>query len=212
MFPHGLVSNTGFSFTELYYQLQTSSQNITMKKTIYTAILLASITSANIVFSYIQPSCDYVTKPQNCLHGQVCVKNNTCVSAGAVAHRGNNIIRPDGKCGQAFDGATCDPNGPYGPCCSQHGWCGKTPEHGLVSNGCQPGCETDAAVSGISSVVASSEQPTSAAPLSEPKIGPPTATASAPTASGSVTTDGTCGAAHGNTICGDWPRGSCCSM
>ncbi|ORX99883.1 glycoside hydrolase superfamily [Clohesyomyces aquaticus] len=25
------------------------------------------------------------------------------------------------------------------------------------------------------------------------------------------TTDGTCGKGHGNTVCGDWPQGSCCS-
>lgn len=27
-----------------------------------------------------------------------------------------------------------------------------------------------------------------------------------------VTTDGTCGATIGNTICGDWEKGSCCSL
>jgi hypothetical protein len=28
---------------------------------------------------------------------------------------------------------------------------------------------------------------------------------------GGVTTDGTCGVAHANSLCGDWPNGSCCS-
>ena len=29
---------------------------------------------------------------------------------------------------------------------------------------------------------------------------------------GAVTTDGSCGSQHGNTICGNWPSGSCCSV
>jgi hypothetical protein len=32
-----------------------------------------------------------------------------------------------------------------------------------------------------------------------------------PTA-GPDTVDGSCGASRGNTVCGDWPLGSCCSM
>ncbi|KAM7211666.1 hypothetical protein V8F06_012966, partial [Rhypophila decipiens] len=28
---------------------------------------------------------------------------------------------------------------------------------------------------------------------------------------GYVTTDGICGAGHHNSICGNWPRGNCCS-
>ena len=27
-----------------------------------------------------------------------------------------------------------------------------------------------------------------------------------------VTTDGTCGGANGDTVCGDWEKGSCCSL
>ena len=36
--------------------------------------------------------------------------------------------RTDGRCGQAFSGATCDPNGAYGGCCSSAGYCGTTPD------------------------------------------------------------------------------------
>ncbi|KAK4495059.1 hypothetical protein PRZ48_013386 [Zasmidium cellare] len=42
-------------------------------------------------------------------------------------------------------------------------------------------------------------------------MGSPTATSS-PNGDGPVTTDGTCGADNDGTICGDWPRGGCCSM
>ena len=49
-----------------------------------------------------------------------------------------------------------------------------------------------------------------AAPSTEPKLGPPPA---ATTGSGSpVTTDGTCGVGNGDTVCGDWPKGFCCSL
>ena len=36
--------------------------------------------------------------------------------------------------------------------------------------------------------------------------------AAAPEATGLVTTDGTCGTTYGGTVCGDWIKGSCCSM
>ena len=29
---------------------------------------------------------------------------------------------------------------------------------------------------------------------------------------GANTTDGSCGAANGNTVCGNWPEGACCSQ
>ncbi|KAL9043525.1 MAG: hypothetical protein Q9214_003292 [Letrouitia sp. 1 TL-2023] len=41
----------------------------------------------------------------------------------------------------------------------------------------------------------------------EPVIGKPTNGPS----NGPVTTDGTCGASNGGTVCGNWPQGSCCS-
>ncbi|TKA70009.1 hypothetical protein B0A55_07040 [Friedmanniomyces simplex] len=47
---------------------------------------------------------------------------------------------------------------------------------------------------------------------SEPVIGPPSSTAAGSAATGAVTTDGTCGASNGGTICGSWPQGSCCLM
>jgi hypothetical protein len=110
--------------------------------------------------------------------------------------------RADGQCGKAFGGATCDPNGPYGGCCSQYGYCGKTDGHCLVENGCQSGC-TDV------STTSKRDTPEPTSP-SEPVVNPVSTTpvdSNAP-----VTIDGTCGASNGNTICGDWPKGNCCSM
>ncbi|KAL8980814.1 MAG: hypothetical protein Q9205_004216, partial [Flavoplaca limonia] len=38
--------------------------------------------------------------------------------------------REDGRCGlREFEKATCDPQGPFGGCCSSHGWCGNTTDH-----------------------------------------------------------------------------------
>ena len=42
-------------------------------------------------------------------------------------------------------------------------------------------------------------------------LGQPTTSSSAPNPS-ATTTDGTCGAAFGNTVCGNWAQGACCSM
>lgn len=181
-------------------------------KTVFASFLMLAIASANIIFPFIQPICDFLRGPNSCLSGQVCVENNTCVPSELIGLRKEIgvVPRPDGRCGHDFGGASCDPNGPYGGCCSKYGWCGKTPEHCLVSDGCQAGCSMIATPAGGSSTMPSSA---STAALSEPVISPVTTSASAPGASGSaVTTDGTCGAAHGGIVCGDWYLGSCCSM
>ena len=47
--------------------------------------------------------------------------------------------REDGRCGLTeFEKATCDPQGPFGGCCSSHGWCGNTTDH--CGAGCLNGC------------------------------------------------------------------------
>ncbi|KAI4193419.1 MAG: hypothetical protein LQ350_008329 [Teloschistes chrysophthalmus] len=46
--------------------------------------------------------------------------------------------RSDGRCGSSFAGATCDPNGAYGGCCSSSGYCGNSIDH--CGAGCQSGC------------------------------------------------------------------------
>ncbi|KAI9724921.1 MAG: hypothetical protein M1812_000197 [Candelaria pacifica] len=67
-----------------------------------------------------------------------CLVSNGCQS-GCTASAAT-APRADGRCGTAFGGATCDPAGAYGGCCSSGGYCGTTPAHCLTSNGCQLGC------------------------------------------------------------------------
>jgi hypothetical protein len=79
-----------------------------------------------------------------------------------------------------------------------HRYCGSTPAH--CGQGCQNGCSNGSP--------AQSQIP--ATTTAEPVIVPQTGTASPnPEA---TTTDGTCGTSNGNTVCGDWPNGNCCSM
>ncbi|KAG9247386.1 carbohydrate-binding module family 18 protein [Calycina marina] len=109
-----------------------------------------------------------------------------CVS-GCPAVPAVNPLDPrsDGKCGRDFSGATCDSKGAFGGCCSSHGWCGTTANHCSRDLGCQNGCTIS----------------------SEPTIG----SGGGGSGVGGVTTEGTCGADNGNTICGNFIRGGCCS-
>ncbi|GIZ37922.1 hypothetical protein CKM354_000135100 [Cercospora kikuchii] len=154
-------------------------------------LLGAADAQANIVFHYVQPTCDSSSPiTTGCLRGQVCLLNNTCVPE-SLSTRADAPPRDDGRCGKDFDDVTCDPGGGYGGCCSSHGYCGKTDTHCLPKNGCQNGCES----------------PTTSDPPQttdhEPTLGRPTEIS---------TTDGTCGAENGGSVCGDWVYGSCCSM
>ena len=105
--------------------------------------------------------------------------------------------RSDGRCGKDFSGATCDAKGPYGGCCSEAGWCGSTSQHCLTSNGCQNGCTGATPTSGKHTST-----------TQEPVITP----TSGGGGGGGTTKDGTCGASNGNTVCGNWYQGSCCSQ
>ncbi|TVY23897.1 Aldehyde oxidase, partial [Lachnellula hyalina] len=158
----------------------------------------------------------------------ICDPNSTVYSGGCCSqygfcgntdnHCGDGCIsgckpRPDGQCGTKFGGAPCDPKGAYGGCCSSYGhvilirYCGSTPEHCLTINGCQNGC-TD----GPSTTPVIADPPPTSTPA-EPVIGPvSTTTAPGATATGVVTTDGSCGTSNNNTVCGNWQNGNCCSM
>ncbi|KAF1974330.1 glyoxal oxidase [Bimuria novae-zelandiae CBS 107.79] len=119
--------------------------------------------------------------------------------------------RNDGRCGKDFGDATCDPNSEYGGCCSTYGYCGSTDSHCLVENGCQNGCKDAAPPSTTAPAQsASATRPPSTTTSGEPVLGIPSTSAAEPT--GKATIDGSCGANFGNTVCGDWPQGSCCSM
>lgn len=118
-------------------------------------------------------------------------------------------VRDDGRCGKDFGGATCDANGPYGGCCSEYGYCGKTDGHCLKANGCQNGCSDGAPAQTAPAATPANTRPPSTTTSGEPVLGKPTG-GSNPT--GVPTTDGSCGAKFGNTVCGNWAQGSCCSM
>ncbi|KAM3087039.1 hypothetical protein ACMFMG_001149 [Clarireedia jacksonii] len=140
--------------------------------------------------------------------GAGCISGPCTTPAGST---GGVAPRADGRCGSAFGGATCDAAGPYGGCCSSYGYCGSTQDHCLVANGCQSGC-TDG-TSTTTASPATSTPATSTSSSQEPKISPATSTLPAAAASSApVTTDGSCGVANGNTVCGNWVNGNCCSM
>ena len=72
--------------------------------------------------------------------------------------------------------------------------------------GCQSGC-----TSGGTPTPSKKPTSTSAPPAAstEPVLGKPSNT---PVSGGPPTKDGTCGSSNGNTVCGTWPQGACCSM
>ena len=170
---------------------------------------------ANIPVHYkVTLSCDITSANYTgCLRGMHCTDERTCEkpllnslpyhqlfkkksrprSIGQLVKR---ALSEDGKCGPDNGDLLCDPKSTVytGTCCSQYGWCGNTPAH--CGNGC---------VSGCSNTVEGASSPTSS---QEPVLGAPS---TAP-ANGKDTSDGTCGAGNGNTVCGNWPQGACCSL
>lgn len=127
--------------------------------------------------------------------------------AGAAAPRA------DGRCGNDFGGATCDAEAAYGGCCSAYGYCGTTDGHCLVANGCQNGCKDGAPTTLAATPTPAISRPPSSTTSGEPVLGLPSSVVNAPVEpSAIITTDGSCGATFGNTVCGDWAQGSCCSM
>jgi hypothetical protein len=152
--------------------------------------------------------------PAHCGDGCLSGCNNGAQpsSAQPVASAAPNAPAPrsDGRCGKDFGGATCDANGAYGGCCSSYGYCGSTDGHCLVADGCQNGCK-DAAPTNTAAPTTAVTRPPSVTSTGEPVLGKPSSVVSTkPT--GVPTVDGSCGAKFGNTVCGDWAQGSCCSM
>ncbi|KAF2643288.1 DUF1929-domain-containing protein [Massarina eburnea CBS 473.64] len=146
-----------------------------------------------------------------CLSG--CAGKDAASTTAAQLPTGTAVAaRDDGRCGKDFADATCDANGAYGGCCSSYGYCGSTDGHCLAANGCQNGCkDTDTtATTSTAAAAADPTRPPSTTTSGEPVLGKPTTGASNPT--GAPTVDGSCGATFGNTVCGDWAQGSCCSM
>ncbi|KAF2674875.1 galactose oxidase [Microthyrium microscopicum] len=117
----------------------------------------------------------------------------------ATANQSPAVTQPattDGTCGSANGGTVCG-NWSPGSCCSSHGWCGNSPAH------CGEGCQSDC-----------SAEPISPSPPETP-ASPSTSVGSEPTLplpAFNITNDGSCGNKFGDTHCGNWPQGPCCSM
>ncbi|CZR63858.1 related to glyoxal oxidase precursor [Phialocephala subalpina] len=143
---------------------------------------MAGVEQASVMQNVIQQALTEAVA----LHMDHCLPSNGCQSGctGAVVPTSPTSPRSDGRCGKNFGGATCAANGPYGGCCSGYGH--------VAEIGSGNGGTTTSQEPVIGTVSATM---------------PPESTATA-----AVTTDGTCGAGNGNTVCGNWPNGNCCSM
>ena len=91
---------------------------------------------------------------------------------------------------------TCDPKSVdlHGACVSSHRWCDDTEDY------CGPDYESGSTPIEPRANKVTADVTGSATP--EPVLRVPLAPAD-----GRNTTDGTCGAGNGNTVCGDWPQG-----
>jgi len=140
-------------------------------------------------------------------------------SSSALPPISTGVVTRDGTCG-AGNGNTVCGDWPNGACCSQYGYCGNDTAH--CGTGCQSGCSagggsssssassTDGSSSSSSATSTDGISPSSSYPSST--VGSSSSSAFPPISSGGVTTDGTCGAGNGNTVCGNWPNGACCSQ
>ena len=116
--------------------------------------------TANIVFNHVPLTCDPnsdvpVQGMTGCLRGQTCTERGTCKrddsalysasfsrvprAAGANIFSERETYSTGGKCGPKNENLKCDPNGVYGPCCSQYGFCGSDVAH--CGDGCTSGCK-----------------------------------------------------------------------
>jgi hypothetical protein len=113
----------------------------------------AGLASANINFSWVNPTCD-VNAPNRCLTGQHCGEDSACVpdirsdhSKVSTSHlqivpeKRQTKYSQDGQCGPSHGNLLCDPNSTVykGSCCSSYGWCGNTDAH--CGTGCLSGCD-----------------------------------------------------------------------
>ncbi|TVY32668.1 Aldehyde oxidase [Lachnellula subtilissima] len=211
-----------------------------MKTTTILSLAFAATACANIVINHVPLTCDRKSSQiyHGCLRGQVCMDDGSCMASKTIDYpisfrpvidnmpRDAPVYSTDGYCGPNFNNTICDPHSKAysGGCCSQYGFCGNTDSHcgdGCVS-GCKPrpdgqcgvkfgGSTCDPKDGVATTLVISDPQPTSTP--AEPIIGPvSTTTVPGATATGVVTTDGSCGTSNNNTVCGNWPNGNCCSM
>ncbi|EPE31935.1 hypothetical protein GLAREA_12017 [Glarea lozoyensis ATCC 20868] len=105
-------------------------------KTTITSFGFLAAASANIIFNYAPLSCNTTSTQMyhGCLNGQDCTDDGVCVAVEEIKYPSSfgslsdqiptvqlRAVRDDGRCGKDFGGATCDPKGAYGGCCSMYG-------------------------------------------------------------------------------------------
>ncbi|ORY66597.1 glyoxal oxidase N-terminus-domain-containing protein [Pseudomassariella vexata] len=131
----------------------------------------------------------------NCISA-LSTRASTTPKISTKSKTSTRAITNDGTCGLQNNGAVCG-DWPQGSCCSSYGYCGNSTAH--CGAGCQSGpCVDVGAPSPGSGSTSTATSPATTTTGTEP--------------SSSLTTDGSCGANYGGTVCGDWPQGSCCSM
>ncbi|KAK6433464.1 hypothetical protein LTR95_010362 [Oleoguttula sp. CCFEE 5521] len=159
------------------------------------AWLFPLLASANIIFNWVQPTCNDTLEATGCLRGQTCLDDGSCEQSWIPKYiRADIPPRNDGRCGHELGNAPCDVKGDNGPCCSSMGWCGKTDDHCLAKNGCQSGCTDNSPAPPTTTTPTAQSQ-------SEPVVVPIGTSGARPT--GPATTDGSCES---------WHLGGCCSM
>lgn len=87
-----------------------------------TLAALATTATANINFTWVQPSCSEGQEYTGCLKGQTCI-NMTChadfvPAAHRVASVERRVTTNAGRCGSGFGNAKCG----SGLCCSKYGY------------------------------------------------------------------------------------------
>jgi hypothetical protein len=105
------------------------------QRTLLALLAFTPLALANINFTWINPTCSPSDTYNKCLKGQHC-EGTACVpdvnpDPGLVRSSEKRDIREilkrqtaprdDGLCGAAYGGATCDPAGAFGGCCSAYG-------------------------------------------------------------------------------------------
>jgi Chitin recognition protein len=102
--------------------------------------------------------------------GTCCSESGWCGNSGDHCGSGctsgctRQWVSPNnaGTCGPNYDMSNCDYDaGSFGTCCSAGGWCGSTPAHCLIENGCQWGCTDGSTTSSTSHSTSSIKTATS---------------------------------------------------
>ncbi|KAH7401092.1 glyoxal oxidase [Phaeosphaeria sp. MPI-PUGE-AT-0046c] len=194
-----------------------------MKISAFTSFTFTRLALANIKLTWVNPVCD-ANNLNTCLAGQYCSADSICVpdiksdhsklsstSVQIDTQKRQAEYSQDGRCGPTNDNLLCNPSSKVysGHCCSQYGKCGADEDH--CGTGCVSGCDAAPALI-IANMVAATptRDATTLGELVSDVLGSIGTILNPPI--GAWTTNGSCGATFGYTVCGNWAQGSCCSM